>query len=279
LSAATAVTDATGLASVTLTAPATPGSATVTATAGLLIGNVVAITYIADPNAPGAISIVANPTTLFAGQGSSTITATVTPAGVGGVIADGTVVTFATTVGTITASATTTGGVATATLTSAVAGTASVTATVAGITTATPASVVINALPVQAVVKLAINGTLPAGTTIDGAQFILNYVTTKGLSIVDTPAAIAATNGALANLIINNVTVNGVVQSAFANINTSPIATQTGEFATLTFTITGATPPFPELADFTIDAANSSVATTPVLAVPLTISVLSVTLL
>jgi adhesin/invasin len=279
LSAATAVTDATGLATVTLTAPATPGSATVTAKAGLLIGNVVAVTYITDPNAPGGISIVANPTTIFVG-GSSTITATVTPAGVGGVIADGTVVTFATSVGTITASATTTGGVATATLTSAVTGTASVTASVSGIASA-PAPVVINALPVQAVVKLAINGTLPAGTTIDGAQFILNYVTTKGLSIVD--AGIVASGVATSNLIISNLTVPGVVNTAMANLPAGatipPIATQTGEFATLTFTITGATVPFPALADFTLDAVNSSVATTPVLATPLTISVLSVTLL
>jgi intimin len=51
LSAATAVTDATGLATVTLAAPAAvpAGATTVTATAGLLIGNVVPITYIDQP--------------------------------------------------------------------------------------------------------------------------------------------------------------------------------------------------------------------------------------
>ena len=277
LSALTAVTDAAGLATVTLTAPAAPGSATVTATAGLLIGNVVAITYIADPNAPGAVSLAASLTSLFVGQGPVTLTATVSPAGVGGVIQDGTVVSFATTAGTLSAAtAATVGGVASVTLDSAAAATASVTASAAGITSA-PVSVVFNAAPTQAIVKLAISGTLPPATTIDGAQFILNYVTTKGLSIVDTPAAIAASGGAVASLIINNVTVNGVVQSAFANANVSPIATQTGEFATLTFSIApGTLPPFPVLADFTI--ASGSVATTPAVVPALTVTVLSVTL-
>jgi hypothetical protein len=263
-----------GIATATLNGITTAQAVTVNASVGTIASAPLTVNFITDPNAPTAISVAANPTTIFVG-GTSTITATVTP-GTGGTIADGTTVTFATSVGTIPATATTTGGVATVTLTGTVTGTASVTATVNGIATVTPASVVINALPVRAIVKLAISGTLPANTTIDGAQFILNYVTTKGLSIVDTPAAIAPSNGTLANLITNNVTVNGVVNSAFANANTSPIATQTGEFAALTFTITGATQPFPALADFTI--ASSTVATTPVLATPLTVTVLSVTL-
>jgi hypothetical protein len=279
LSAATAVTDAAGLATVTLTAPAAPGSATVTATAGLLIGNVVAITYIADPNAPGAVSLAASLTSLFVGQGPVTLTATVSPAGVGGVIADGTVVSFATTAGTLSAAtATTVGGVASVTLDSAAAVTASVTASAAGITSA-PVSVVFNAAPTQAIVRLATNGTLPAGGTIDGAQLILNYVTTKGLSIVD--AGIVASGVATSNLIINNLTVNGVVNTVMANLPAGgtipPIATQTGEFLTMTFSIApGTLPPFPVLADFTI--ASASVSTTPVVVPALTVTVLSVTL-
>jgi hypothetical protein len=250
LSAATAPTIAGGTASVTLTATS-PGAVTVAAASSTFAGT--ATVTFATAN---TIVVTRNPSTVITG-GTSVISAQLPTATAGVTIG------FTTTSGTLSA----------ATAVTNAAGLATVSAQ-ANLLTGSSAAITVITVPTKAIVKLAISGTLPAGTTIDGAQFVLNYVTNKGLSILD--AGIVASGGATASLIVNNLTVNGTIQSAFANANATPIATQTGEFATLTFTITGATVPFPALGDFTI--ASSSVATTPVLATPLTVTVLSVTL-
>jgi adhesin/invasin len=256
LSAPTAVTDATGLATVTLTAPATPGSATVTATAGLLIGNVVDITYIADPNAPGAVTITANPASSFVNQ-SVVVTATVAPAGVGGVIADGTVVTFASTLGTFTNVTTTTGGVATATLTfGATAGTDSVTASAAGISSA-PLSIVVGAQPTTVTVRVSTTGTLPAGTLIGGITAHIIANPSAGLSIA---AGNVVTSGVgVGSTLIPNV--NNVADVILGLISATGI--QTGEFATATYQIAAGT--FPNATDFTVGALGSGTPATQII--------------
>jgi adhesin/invasin len=250
LSAPTAVTDAAGLASVSLTAPAAVGSATVTATAGLLIGNVVAVTYILDPNAPGSVTITSTPASTFVNQ-SVVITATVAPAGVGGVIADGTVVTFASTLGTFSAVTTTTGGVATATLNAGVtAGTASVTASAAGITSAA-LPVVIGAQPITAIVRLSTQGTLPPGITIGAINCVVNYTTTIGLSILDAGVTLSGTG--VGSLFFPNTATAGQVQ--FALINAPTGITTIGEFVTMTFSIAAGN--FPTAANFTLAAGDT----------------------
>lgn len=255
LSAASAVTDAAGVATVSLTAPATPGSATVTATAGLLVGNVVAITYIADPNAPGAVTITANPASTFVNQ-PVTITATVAPAGVGGVIADGTVVTFASTLGTFTNVTTTTGGVATATFTSATAGTASITASASGVTSAA-LPVVVGAQPTTVTVRVSTTGTLPAGITIGGITAHILANPSAGLSIA---AGNVVTSGVgVGSTLIPNV--GNIADVILGLISATGI--QTGEFATATYQIAAGT--FPTAADFTVGALGTGTPATQII--------------
>jgi len=120
-----------GVATAVLTSSNTAGTALITATAGsgaALATDTVTVTFEAGP--PYTVTLEAYPITLTAGY-SSTLTATITDQYTN-TVADGTVVTFTTSLGELGSTEvtkTTTSGVATATLTSQVAGTATVTAT------------------------------------------------------------------------------------------------------------------------------------------------------
>ncbi|NVN91575.1 MAG: hypothetical protein HXX11_13370 [Desulfuromonadales bacterium] len=244
-----------------------------------------------DPNKPASITLVANPTTgVINNNGPVTLTATVLPAGAGGAIANGTPVTFTilTGNGTLsgggqTAIATTINGGASVTLNSSAVGTVTINAQVGSApqVTSFPDTSVNFIAPTKAIVKLATSGTLPAGGVIDAIQLVLNYSITKGLSIVDAGAVVSGV--ANANLVVKNTVTPGLVNIAIANLPVGkiipPIATQTGEFITLTFDIATSNPPvFPVVGDFTIitGAGNTSIQTTP--ATTLTASILSVTL-
>jgi predicted extracellular nuclease len=144
-----------GAATVTLSSTL-PGVATVTATVGSL--NATAqVTF--TPDVPANVALVAVPSTLLVGN-SSTLTATVTDQ-YGNVVADGTLVSFTTSLGNVSpASATTVNGVATATLSSTVAGVATVTATVNGLSATAQVTFVVP----TSVTLVAAPSTLPVGS-------------------------------------------------------------------------------------------------------------------
>lgn len=107
-------TNASGDATASLTSTVA-GALTVTASVGSLPAKTVVITYSVNPDLPVSVAVTGASTADI--NTSVVLTATVTP-GVGGTIADGTVVTFASlTPGAAFTAATTTGGVATTTLT------------------------------------------------------------------------------------------------------------------------------------------------------------------
>ncbi len=120
-----------GIATAALTSPNTAGTATITATAGFGVDaatDTVTVTFEAGP--PYTVTLEAYPMTLMVGS-SSALTAIVVDQ-YNNNVADGTVVTFTTSlgeVGSTEVTKTTTSGVATAELTSQVAGTATVIAT------------------------------------------------------------------------------------------------------------------------------------------------------
>jgi len=189
-------TNASGIATATLTS-AVKGVFIVTATVGTLPVKTVQVTCI-DPNAPNAITVSGVST---ADIGTSVVlTATVTPDGTngtggpGGVIADGTVVSFTSSAGagTITASAVTTAGVATATLSGiATPQTVSITASAGGVTSPVktvnfidpnvPSVITVSGAPgagfinnqrpvvVTANVARVAGGPVPVGTTVNFA--------------------------------------------------------------------------------------------------------------
>jgi adhesin/invasin len=137
-----------GVATATLSSTVA-GVATVTATVGSLSATA-QVTF--TPDVPANVALVAVPSTLLVGN-SSTLTATVTDQ-FGNVVADGTLVSFTTSLGNVSpVTATTVNGVATATLSSTVAGVATVTATVgslsatAQVTFVVPTSVTLVAAP------------------------------------------------------------------------------------------------------------------------------------
>jgi hypothetical protein len=275
LSAATASTTA-GVATVNLTSAVDTAAFVVTATAGGVAQDTATITF-ADPNKPGAITLVANPTTgVINNQSPVTLTATVTPAGVAGTIANGTVVTFTIVSGTGTLSTvtTTTGGVATAILNSTVVGTVVVNAR------AGPAPVVISppntsvpfiAQPTLATVKVATTGTLPGVTRIGGVNFIVTQTAT-GLTIAD--ADVTATGTAAGSLSQPNTTNP-------ASVNVAIISTggfvPTGEVSTLVYHIPAGQ--FPTAANFSVALTGAGVIDTNGVAIPgIGIAIQSVTI-
>jgi predicted extracellular nuclease len=144
-----------GVATVTLSSTL-PGVAVVTATVGSLSATA-QVTF--TPDVPANVALVAVPSTLLVGN-SSTLTATVTDQ-YGNVVADGTVVSFTTSLGNVSpASATTVNGVATATLSSTVAGVATVTATVNGLSATAQVTFVVP----TSVTLVAAPSTLPVGS-------------------------------------------------------------------------------------------------------------------
>ncbi|MEA3358047.1 MAG: invasin domain 3-containing protein [Thermodesulfobacteriota bacterium] len=173
-----------GQASVTLTGTqvsAVTVQASAIVTVGAAFTDTVDINIISDPCDPGEITVAADPTAIGTG-GTSTITATVTPAdpdtcATG--IADGTTVTFsATGGGTVSPTqATTTSGVATTTLTApSSVGTVAVTATVDSISDSVDVSVA--SLPSTTTVTVSLTG-VAAGTTLMALDVVIDYDETK----------------------------------------------------------------------------------------------------
>ena len=176
-----------------------------------------------------------------------TITATVTYTS-GAAALDGTVVNFAVISGTGTlsqASAVTVGGTASVALNSTAAGSVAVSASTSTSTAATVTASFIQQ-PTLAIVKLAISGTLPAGSSIGALQATLNFATNKGLSIAADNVVVSGV-GADSTLQPN---ANIAGQVVMGLINATGI--QSGEFATATFGIAPGNIPTP--ADFSIAA-------------------------
>lgn len=265
LTAASPTTDANGNATVTLNSTV-EGNITVTATAATATGNV-SIAF-SNPNKPGAITLTANPTPgVTNGQVPVTLTATVSPAGQGGTIANGTPVAFniLTGTGTISAVTTTTGGVATAVLNSTVAGSVNVNATAgtAPVATSNTVSVPFIAQPTLAVVTVATSGTLPVGTLIGGINATLTYTPTT-FTIADTDVTFAGPGLGSGTLPVANTTTAGQVQFALINAGLgNNVINATGAFATLNFHVPVGTFTGPTLA-----LSNISVIDTVGVAIP-----------
>jgi hypothetical protein len=94
--------------------------------------------------------------------------------------------------------------------------------------------------PTQAIVKVRTSGTLPADTTIGGIQATITYPATKGLSITESGVVASASGTVAGSFLIPNVNKPGQVVLILANVNPG---IQSGEFATLTFSIAAANSP------------------------------------
>ena len=127
--------------------------------------------------------------------------------------------------------------------------------------------------PTKALVKLASNGALPAGTLIGGMSATVTYPAAKATITQSNVATSGAAAGA-STFLQANVTNPG--QVILALINVSP-GIQSGEFAALTFDITPGSSPV--ASDFAI-APGASIIDTNSAAIPgvTTITVASVTL-
>jgi hypothetical protein len=232
LSSATAVTDAAGLASVTLTSTA-PGDVVVLVTSAGF-ASPVTVPFVSN----GALTVTANPTTV-AINAPTVISAQLPTA------APGETISFTTTGGALSAASAVTdaAGLATVTLTApATPGTVTVTAT-AGLVAAGSAVVTVITQPTLAIVKVATTG-LPAGTTIGGitAHVIANPAT--GLSIAATD--IATSGAGIGSTLVPNVA--NLADITLGLINATGM--QGGEFATLNYHVAVGT--FPAAGDFTI---------------------------
>ena len=241
LSSATATTNASGDASVTLNSTV-EGNVTVQATAAPATGS--ATFAFSNPNKPASIVVAANPVSgVINNQTPVTLTATLTPADVAnGTIANGTTVNFAIISGTGTlsaSSATTTGGVASVTLNSTAAGTIAVNATAgsAPVVTSNTVNVGFVTQPTTVTVKLATSGTLPIGTLIGGIQAIATATPSSGLSIQSSDVILSGVSAG--SLLTPNTTSVSSVQLAL--INTTGFGT--GEFVALTYHVASGTFP------------------------------------
>ena len=231
LSAASANTNVSGVATVTYTAPATvPGGGTDTVTGTSTNGktgndtiNLVAATV-------GSVTVTAGSTSIVAdGSSSTVITATVKDPS-GNTIEDGTTVNFTTTAGTLSAaSATTTNGVATVTLTSSThLGTATVRATCGGVSN-TVSVAFVSDVPNQVTVSAT-----PSNLTADGTS--TSTIRVVVLDANDNPVAdgtqltFSVDYGTLSNL--SATTTDGVATITY----TAPSAVPAGDRATVTAT-------------------------------------------
>lgn len=221
LSAVTA-TNANGDATAVLTGTVA-GDITVTATVGSLPAKTVTVTITQDPNAPLSVALTTSASQANINT-SVTLTATVTPVGPNGVIANGTVVTFTSTDGSFTASAPTANGVATATLTRTTPQTVSVKAAAGNITSseinvtfidpAAPTAITVadtsgvhfagNSVIITANVVSTSGGTVPAGTPV-------TFAVTSGTGTLSSTTATTDANGnasvTLSSTVEGNVTV------------------------------------------------------------------------
>ncbi len=238
LSNAAAVTNASGIATVTYTAPKTVptgGKDTITAKSTNGKSGPATITLIAAT--VGSVTVTAGSSSLLADGSSTTIFATVKDVN-GNNVADGTSVTFATTAGgfpdVLTTTATTTNGIARVTLTSGTnPGTAVVTATVGG--RSDTVSVVFVAGPAFKVLVTAD----PSNLTADGVS--TSTIRVVVLDVNDNPV----TNGTAVTFTVdygtlsslNGVTTNGALSVTY----TVPSAKPAGDQATVTArTVNGA---------------------------------------
>lgn len=273
LSAASATTNASGDASVTLNSTV-EGNVTVTATSTPATGS--ATFAFTNPNKPGTIALAASPASgVTNNNGPVTLTATVTPVDVvNGTIANGTPVTFTILSGTGTlssATGTTTGGVASVTLNSTAVGTVSVNATAGStpVVTSNTVSVPFVNQPTQVIVKLATSGTLPVGTLIGGIQAIATASPSAGLSIQASDVTLSGVSAG--SFLTPNATNVASVQMAL--INTTGFGT--GEFVTLTYHVANGT--FPVVGSFGVTPV-SVINTTGQVIAGITVVVQSVTI-
>jgi len=266
-------TNASGVATTTLTAGTTPLTVTVTATQGSLPPASVDIHYVA--GTAQRILLTATPTSIPANNtDSSQIQATVKDAA-GNNVQDGTIVSFATTLGTILPpSSTTAGGVATTRLTSTQDGTALVTATsgtttslpvsvtLTPVSTTGPASIVLSAVPnptileggiatadITATLRDAQGNPVGAGITVEFTTTLVGAAITgsdetdaSGVatatfnSVTTGVATITATSGAAQNSI--NVTVSpGAPQTITLAADPASVEANGNNFSTITATI------------------------------------------
>lgn len=260
LSAATAPTNAGGVATVTITS-VTAGTVTVTASAGTITSSpATTVSFTQDPLAPATVTVSASPTSIHTtgATNSSTITATIT--NFAGTALSGVTVNFTTTGGTLSAPSATTvsNGTATVTLTSASAGSGTVTAsaTADGVTqTGNSPAITFTAppSPTTVTVIVATSGTLPPSTPIGSIGALLTYTTTVGLTPTSEAASGVAASGSSSDFNTNNpgqiiIDVESTTNNGFS----------TGQFATITFSI-GTGTRLPVASDFTVTAFSSGV--------------------
>jgi hypothetical protein len=135
--------------------------------------------------------------------------------------------------------------------------------------TAGPAPIV---QPTKAIVKLQTSGTLPSGAFIGGiGPAIVTYPTTKGLSITDSNVVTSGAGVGAGSFLQPNVTIPGQVRVALINVAPGILS---GEFATLTFSITSGNSP--AAGDFTITAGAPVIDTNSAAIPGLTVSIKSV---
>ncbi|ALS68415.1 hypothetical protein AT395_25065 (plasmid) [Pandoraea apista] len=244
LTGTSSVTDASGIATMTLKSATTVGVATVSATA--VAGSKTAnVTFVPDTATAGVVSLVANPTSIAAnGSSTSTLTATVKDA-YGNAVGAGVTVNWSTSAGSLTgtSSVTDASGIAMMTLKSATtAGTATVTAAaVAGSKTANVTFV--PDMTTAAVVSLAANPTSIAAngsstsaltaTVKDGngnamgAGVTVNWTTTAGSlagtsSVTDASGIATMTLKSATTVGVATVTAAAVAGSKTANVTFVP---------------------------------------------------------
>ncbi|MBM3134004.1 MAG: hypothetical protein FJZ89_01685 [Chloroflexi bacterium] len=223
-----------GVALTTLVSGLSIGTAQVSAAAGVVL-RVVEVTFTIGP--PASVTVTASPPSISIVTGSSTVTATVRDAG-NNLVADGAVVSFATSLGTVNPlTALTTNGIATTTLTAGTkTGTAIVTATVDAIWATTdvtfttpypPQNVVVTAYPLQipadGVSTSAITATVTeiyGNPVADGN--VANFFVTAGATIA--PLSAPTVNGIVtatltAGTTPTTVTVRVIVGSRLGEAN------------------------------------------------------------
>jgi parallel beta-helix repeat protein len=259
LSSATATTSG-GNASVTLNSTL-PGVATVTATVGSLNATTL-VTFTA--GAPFTLTLTAVPATLPVGN-SSTLTATATDQ-FGNPVADGTTISFTTSLGNVSpVTATTVGGVVTATLNSTVAGVAAVTATIGSLsataqvtfTPGAPFTLTLTAVP--ATLPVGNSSTLTATATdqygnpvADGTT--ISFTTSLGAlssSTANTSGGDASVT--LSSTVASVATVTATVNSLSA---TAQVTFTPGAPFTLTLTAVPATLPVGNSSTLTATATD-----------------------
>jgi adhesin/invasin len=220
LSSATATTSG-GNASVTLNSTL-PGVATVTATVGSLNATTL-VTFTA--GAPFTLTLTAVPATLLVGN-SSTLTATATDQ-FGNPVADGTIISFTTSLGTLSSpTATTSGGSATVTLSSIVAGVATVTATVNSLSATTQVTFTPGApftftftLTPTVIVANGISQSLATATVVDQFGNPVSGVTVNFLAGIGTFSPASGATNASGQITATLTSLTPAIENVFAVVS------------------------------------------------------------